>query len=152
MEEHDYVYQLRPLIVPGLVFLILYPFVIGSVHLFRKLPSMELIVLIGIYVIAGLGILALWVIGKSKHVQIKEQQIVFRSLLGEHILEPKDIRRVAFYFDGKGQEVAQIRTSDESFYVSEFYFPFPELMSDLESFIRQYDLRSNLASYAGLND
>jgi hypothetical protein len=146
MDEHDYVYQLRPLIVPGLVFLILFPFVIGGVHFFLKLPSLELAILMGIYVTAGLGIIALWVIGKSKHVQINDQHIVFRSLLGKHILEPKDIRRVAFYFDGKGQEIAQIRTSDECFYVSEFYFPFPELMSNLENFIRQYDLRSNLAS------
>ncbi|ODA40716.1 hypothetical protein [Desulfosporosinus sp. BG] len=151
MDEHDYVYQLRPLIVPGLMFLILYPLIMGSVHFFRKLPTMELRVLIGIYVVSGLGILALWVIGKSKHVQIEEEQIVFQSLLGEHILEPKDIRRVAFYFDGKGQEVAQIRANDEFYYVSEFYFPFPELMSDLENFIQKYGLRSNLQSYVGLN-
>ncbi|HUS89987.1 MAG TPA: hypothetical protein VMW91_11620 [Desulfosporosinus sp.] len=152
MDEHDYVYQLRPLIVPAVVFLILYPLVIGGVHFFSKLPIIELRVLIGIYVTAALGILFLWVIGKSKHVQIKDQQIVFRSLLGKHILKPQDIRRVAFYFDGKGQEVAQIRTKDDFYYVSEFYFPFPELMSDLENFILKYDLRSNLESYAGLND
>jgi hypothetical protein len=152
MEEHEYVYQLKPLIVPGLVFLISYPLVTGIVHLLSRLPSMEIAILIGIYITAGLGIIALWVIGKSKHVQINEQQIVFRSLLGEHILEPEDIRRVAIYFDGKGKEVAQIRTSNESFFVSEFYFPFPELMSDLENFIRQYDLRSNLASYDGLKE
>ena len=152
MDEHDYVYQLRPLIVPGLVFLILYPLVMGSVHVFSKLPSLELMVLTGIYGTAMLGILALWIIGKSKHIQFMNHQIVFRSLLGEHIIEPKDIRRVAFYFDGNGQEVAQIRTNDNLFYVSEFYFPFPELMSDLENFIKQYDLRSNLASYAGLNE
>jgi len=152
MEEHDYVYQLRPLIIPGLVFLILYPFVVGSLHLFRELPSIELGVLLGIYVTASLGIIALWIIGKSKHVQVNDQRIVFRSLLGEHILEPKDIRRVAFYFDGKGQEVAQIRSGDKFFYVTEFYFPFPELMSDLENFIVQYDLRSNFASVAGLSE
>jgi len=124
----------------------------GSAHLFRKLPSVEQAILLGIYITAGLGIVALWVIGKSKHVQIKDQQIVFSSLLGEHILEPKDIRRVAFYFDGKGQEVAQIRTADKFFYVTEFYFPFPELMSDLENFIVQYGLRSNFASVAGLSE
>ncbi|MFZ3131609.1 MAG: hypothetical protein WA125_11045 [Desulfosporosinus sp.] len=152
MDEHDYVYQMRPLIVPAVMFLILYPLVIGSVHFFSKLPSIELRVLIGIYVTAALGILFLWVIGKSKHVQIKDRQIVFRSLLGIHILEPQDIRRVAFYFDGKGQEVAQIRTEGELYYLSEFYFPFPELMSDLENFIQKYDLRSNLESYAGLID
>lgn len=150
MDEHDYVYQLRLLIVPGMVFLMLYPLVIGVVHFFSKLPSLELRVLIGTYVTATLGILALWVIGKSKHVQIKDRQIVFQSLLGKRILEPQDIRRVAFYFDGTGKEVAQIRTEDELYYVSEFYFPFPELMSDLENFIQKYDLRSNLESYAGL--
>jgi len=152
MEEHDYVYQLRPLIIPGLLFLILYPLVMGSVHLLWKLPSLETAVLVGIYVAAGLGIIALWVIGKSKHVEVKDQQIVFHSLLGSHILEPKDIRRVAFYFDGKGQEVAQIRAGEKFFYVSESYFPFPELMSDLEKFIMQYDLRSNFASYTGINE
>ena len=151
MDEQDYVYQLRPLIIPGLMFLILYPLVTGCIHVFSRLPIVELRVLIGIYVASGLGIIALWVIGKSKHVRINDHQIVFSSLLGEHILEPQDIRRVAFYFDGKGQEVAQIRANDVFYYVSEFYFPFPELMSDLENFIHKYDLRSNLESYAGLN-
>ena len=150
MDEHDYVYRLRPLIVPGLVFLIMYPLVLGSLNFFRKLPSLELAVLIGIYATAALGIICLWIIGKSKHVQFKNSQIIFWSLLGKRILEPQDIRRVAFYFDGKGREVAQISTKGDVFYVSEFYFPFPELMSDLEGFIQEYNLRSNLESYAGL--
>lgn len=148
MEEHDYVYQLKPLIIPGLVFLILYPLIVGGLHVFSKLPTLELQVLIGIYVVSGLGIITLWVIGRSKRIMINGGQIIFRSLLGEHILEPKDIRRVAFYLDDNGQEIAQIRTSQNLYYVSEFYFPFPELMSDLEIFIQQYDIRSNLTRYA----
>lgn len=152
MDEHDYVYQLRPLIVSAVMFLILYPLVIGGVHFFSKLPVLQLRVLIGIYVSAALGILFLCIVGKSKHVQIKDRQIVLRSILGKHILEPQDIRRVAFYFDGKGQEIAQIRTEGGIYYMSEFYFPFPELMSDLENFIQKHDLRSNLESYAGLID
>jgi len=152
MNEHDYVYQMKPLIAPGLVFLILYPLVMGGVNVFSRLQGLELWVLLGIYFTAGLGILVLWAIAKSKHVQIFDQQIIFSSLLGKQVLGPNDIRRVAFYFDGKGQEVAQIRTSSKLFYVSEFYFPFPELMSDLENFILEYDLRSNLGSYAGLNE
>jgi energy-coupling factor transporter transmembrane protein EcfT len=150
MEDHDYVYQLRALVVPAVMFLILYPLVIGGVDFFSKLPIIELRVLIGVYVTATLGILFFWAIGKSKHVQIKDRQIIFLSLLGKRILEPQDIRRVAFYFDGKGQEVAQLRTEGKFYYLSEFYFPFPELMSDLENFIKKYDLRSNLESYAGL--
>lgn len=148
MDEHDYVYLMRPLVVPGLVFLIVYPLIIGSLHVFSKLPIVELRILIAIYVVSGLGILALWIIGKSKRVQINDGQIVFYSLLGERILEPQDIRRVAFYFDQRGQEIAQIRTNNALFYVSEYYFPFPELMSDLENFILQYDVRSNLSRNA----
>lgn len=148
MEEHDYIYQLRPLVIPGLVFLILYPLVVGGVHIFSKLPALELKILIGIYVVSGLGILALWVVGRSKRIIIDGQQIIFSSLLGEHILEPKDIRRVAIYFDDHGQEIAQIRTGKDSFYVSDLYFPFPELMSDLEIFIQQHAIRSNIPRYA----
>lgn len=147
MEEHDYVYQLRPLIIPGLVFLILYPLVVGGVHIFSKLPVLELSILIGIYGVSGLGILVLWIVGRSKRIVVSGQQIIFSSLLGEHILEPKDIRRVAIYFDDKGQEIAQIRTGKDSFYVSDLYFPFPELMSDLEIFIQQHEIRSNLPRY-----
>ncbi|KGK90550.1 hypothetical protein DP73_07935 [Desulfosporosinus sp. HMP52] len=147
-EQHDYVYQLKPLIVPGLVFLILYPLIIGGIHTFSKLPPLELRVLIGIYAVAVLGIITLWVFGKSKHVIIDKGQIIFQSLLGERVLEPQDIRRVAFYFDDKGQEIAQIRTGQDLYYVSEFYFPFPELMSDLEIFIQKYDIRSNLSRHA----
>lgn len=152
MKEHDYVYQMKPLIIPGLVFLILYPLVMGGFHVFSRLKGLELWMLLGIYFIAGLGILVLWAIAKSKHVQIADQQIVFSSLLGKYVLEPHDIRRIAFFFDGKGQEVAQIRTANKLFYVSEFYFPFPELMSDLENFVLKFNLRSNLGSYAGLNE
>lgn len=149
MDEHDYVYQMKPLMVPAIMFLVLCPLVIGSVHFFSKLPIIELRILLAIYVVATLGIFTLWFIGKSKRVQIQDGQIVFRSILGKHILEPQDIRRIAFYFDRKGQEIAQIRTDDDLYYVSEFYFPFPELMSDLENFIHKNDLRSNLQSYAG---
>ncbi|MDP4126353.1 MAG: hypothetical protein Q8912_05355 [Bacillota bacterium] len=152
MDEHDYVYRLKPLIVPGIAFLILYPLIFGSIHIFSKLPTIEGIVLIGIYLITGLGIVTLWFIGKTKHVQIKESQIVIGSILGERILEPQDIRRVAFYFDGNGREVAQIRAKEVFYYLNELYFPFPELMSDLENFIRRYNLRSNLERYAGLSE
>ncbi|MDQ7093361.1 hypothetical protein REC12_07140 [Desulfosporosinus sp. PR] len=152
MDEHEYIYQLRPLVIPGLFFLIIYPVVLGCIYLFNKMPGIELKVLAGIYIVSLLGILALWIIGKSKRVLFKNQQIIFRSLLGDRVLEPKDIRRVAFYFDGKGQEIAQIRTGDVYYYMSEFYFPFPELMSDLENFIRQHGLRSNLQNYSGLNE
>lgn len=150
MDEHDYIYQLRPLIIPGAIFLVIYPVVLVILHLLAKLPAVELGLLIGIYVLAALGIVFLWLTGNSKRVQINDRQIVFQSILGKNVLTPQDIRRVAFYFDGKGQEIVQIRTEEDLYYLSECYFPFPELMADLENFIQIHDLRSNLQSHASL--
>ena len=140
MVEHDYVYRLRPLVVPAVFFLILYPVVVAIVFFLGSFPSLALGVLVGIYVVAALSLIFVLLVGKSERVKISDQHIVFRSLLGTKILKPQSIRRVAFYYDRKGQEVVQIRTDKDYFYLNDFYFPFPELMSDLEEFIHKYDL------------
>ncbi|MFZ3101958.1 MAG: hypothetical protein WA131_06060 [Desulfitobacteriaceae bacterium] len=144
MEDHDYVYKMGSLILPGLVFLIVYPMTVGVVYLVTKFSKLELQMLILLYVITALGILGLWVFAKSKHVLIEDQVIIFKSILGEYTLEPADVRRVVFYWNAKGQEIAQIWTKRKTFYLSEFYFPFPELMSDLEGFIEENAIRTNL--------
>lgn len=151
MDDHEYRYQLRPLVIPGLSFLIIYPLVLGGIHLFKKFPIPEAWALTAIYLLALIVIVVLWVVGKSKRVSIRDQEIVLRSLLGERVLDAQDIRRVSFYFDRKGQEVAQIRAGELSYYLTEFYFPFPELMTDLEFFIKQHGLRSNLQDATGGN-
>lgn len=145
-DEHEYVYQLRPLVRPAAVFLILYPFILGAIHLFSKLPAVELRLLIGIYIVTALGIIFLLAVGKSKHVFINEREIVFESLLRTDVLEPQDIRRIAFYYDRKGQEIVQIRTEENDYYLNDYYFPFPELMSDLEEFVKKYKLRYTMKS------
>ncbi len=145
VEDHDYVYKMGPLILPGLVFLIVYPLIVGVVYLVTKFSKLELQMLILLYVATTFCILGLWVFAKTKHVLINEQEIIFKSILGEYTLEPTDVRRVVFYWNTKGQEIAQIWTKRKTFYLSEFYFPFPELMSDLEGFIEDHAIRTNLA-------
>ncbi|MHB8126489.1 MAG: hypothetical protein ACYDEJ_12780 [Desulfitobacteriaceae bacterium] len=144
MEEHNYVYKMGPLIFPGLIFLIIYPLVVGVVYIVTEFSRFELQMLISIYFITALCILGLWIFAKSKHVRIEEQQIIFTSILGEYTLEPADVRRVVFYWNANGQEIAQIWTKRKNFYLSESYFPFPELMSDLEGFIEDHAIRTNL--------
>ena len=100
--------------------------------------------LILLYLITAFCIFGLWVYAKSKRVLIEEQEIIFKSVLGEYTLEPSDIRWVAFHWNAKVQEIAQIWTKRKTFYLSEFYFPFPELMSDLEGFIENHGIRTNL--------
>jgi Ca2+/Na+ antiporter len=143
MKDHDYIYKMVSLIYTGLIFLILYPLVLGIFNLITEFSRLELIMLILIYLVAAFSIFGLWIYAKSKHVRIEDQQIIFKSILGEYILEPADVRRVVFYCDTRGQEIAQIWTRHKNFCLSKFYFPFPELMTDLEGFIDKHTIRTN---------
>jgi len=143
MEDHDYIYKIGSLIYPGLIFLILYPLVLGIFYVINKFSKLELIMLIFIYLVTVFCIFGLWIYAKSKRVRIEDEQITFKSILGEYILEPADVRRVVFYIDTRGQEIAQIWTRRRNFSLSEFYFPFPELMTDLEGFIDKHAIRTN---------
>lgn len=144
MEEKGYIHLLRPLVSPGIIFLVVYPLAGVLLYLLLKFPPLEVKTLAILYGIAALGIVFLWVLAKSKRVYILEDKIIFQSFLGEKTVLPSDIRRIVFSWNTKGQEVATIRTHHETFYLSEFYFPFPELMADLEDFIRFNDIRSNI--------
>ena len=145
MEDKGYIYLMRPLISPGAMFLVLYPLVVGLLYLIRKFPPLELKVLIGVYLVVAVGILLIWIYAKSKRVFILEDQIVFQTILGKKVIEAPEIRRVVFSWTPKGQEVAVIRTHSNSYYLSELYFPFPELMADLEDFVRFNGIRCNVS-------
>jgi hypothetical protein len=143
LEDHDYVYRVGTLLYQGLTFLILYPLIVYIIYLATEFSRLELLVLSLIYLIAALGILGVWIYAKSRLVRIEDQQITFKSIMGEYILEPADVRRVVIHWDNKGREFVQVWTKGKSFSLSEYYFPFPELMSDLENFIESHDIRTN---------
>lgn len=145
MGEQDYEYQLTPLIIPGIVFLVIYPAVVFALNFLKRLPVLELRILLVIYALTAVGLGSLWIFAKSKRVRIEEDGIIFSSILGKKRLQPEDIRRVAFFHTKQGQEVAQIRTQRDSYYLTEFYFPFPELMSDLEYFVQAHGIKTNIA-------
>lgn len=144
-EEHEYHYQLKPLIFPGALFLIGYLVISLLLVLVFKITMLERYILAGLYIVTFLGILILWIYGRSKHLRIDEDCIIFYSLAGEHQLAPEDIRRVTLSALPKGKELVQIKTiQDQLYYISELYFPFPELMSDLEQFVENHTIQSNM--------
>ncbi|MHB1404760.1 MAG: PH domain-containing protein [Desulfitobacteriaceae bacterium] len=145
MGEQDYEYQLKPLVIPGTAFLVIYPATVLMLYFLTKLPALEFRLLLIIYAVAAAGLISLWVFAKSKRVRIEDESITFSSILGKKSLHPDDIRRVSFFHTKQGQEVAQIRTHRDSYYLTEFYFPFPELMSDLEYFVQAHGIKSNLS-------
>ncbi|HVJ47777.1 hypothetical protein [Desulfitobacterium sp.] len=144
-EEHEYRYQLRPLILPGTLFLIGYPVITLFLVLALKISALEQYILTGLYVVTTLAIFCLWIYGRSKYLRIEDDSICFYSLSGARELGPEDIRRVVLCTSSKGEEIVQIKTArNQVYYISELYFPFPELMSDFEQFVKSHSIRSNI--------
>lgn len=145
MEDKGYVYLMRPFVSPGTAFIILYPLIVGLLYAVTKFPVLELKVLGAVYLITLAAILVIWLYVKSKRVYIVEEGVVFRSIFGEKFITTPEIRRVVFSWTRKGQEIAVIRTHSSSYYLSELYFPFPELMADLEDFVHLNGIRCNVS-------
>lgn len=145
MEDQEYFYQLKPLIIPGGIYLGSFPIIAAALWFMVKVPTTEMMILLGVYLATALGIVALWIYGRSKSFRVEEDQIVLKSLMGEQALSPVDIRRIALYTTRQGKEVVQIKTKKKDFYLTDLYFPFPELMTDLEQFIKVHGIRTNFA-------
>lgn len=151
MDGHEYVYRMKPLVVPGLGFLILYPLLAGIISYVFFFPEIYLKVFSGIYAVSALGILVIWLTAKSKRIIFDDNIIIVRSIFSKQILEPKDIRKASFFWTKRNEEIVQIKAGKRIYYLSNLYFPFNELMTDLEQFIIANNIRSNLASHYGMN-
>lgn len=150
MEGHEYVYRMKPMVIPGLGYIILYPLIIVAFSFIFILPEICYKIFWGIYGVSVLVILLIWLTARSKRIIVDDNIIIFRSFFSKHILEPKDIRRVSFSWTQKNEEVVQLKTGKSVFYLSNLYFPFNELLTDLEEFIIANNVRSNLASHYGM--
>jgi len=147
MEGHEYVYRIKPLIIPGIVYLVLYPCVVGILSYLLNLPAIYLKIFSGIYLISGVLVLLIWLTGKRKSIIIERNIIVFRSIFGQRVIEPKDIRKASFFWTAKNEEIVQIKAGKEIYYLTNLYFPFNELLTDLEEFIVTNNVRSNLSTH-----
>lgn len=136
MEEQVYSYQVKPLLIPGGLYLVITPLVLAVLHYGLKIAALEFNVLRVIYLLTALGIAAIWIYGRSKNFRVSDNQLVFASLRGEHSLSPAEIRRIALFTTKQGKEIVQIKTKQQDYYLSDLYFPFPELMTELEQYIR----------------
>ncbi len=145
MEDQEYFYQLKPLMIPGGIYLVISPILAAVLWLVSNIPAKEMILLLSIYLVTGLGIMVLWINGRSKSFRVEEGQIILKSITGEHILTPREIRRIALFTTRQGKEVVQIKTKKKDFYLTDLYFPFPELMTDLEQFTRVNGIRTNFS-------
>jgi len=145
MDEQVYSYQLKPLLIPGAAYLLIAPLVLVFLDYVLKISQLELNILRIIYFLTALVIVGIWFYGRSKSFRISDNQLIFGSLRGEHILSPGEIRRIALYTTKQGKEIVQIKTKEQDYYLTDLYFPFPELMAELEKFIKENNIRTNFA-------
>ncbi|SHN71853.1 hypothetical protein [Desulfitobacterium chlororespirans] len=145
MEEQVYSYQVKPLLIPGGLYLVITPLVLAVLHYGLKIAALEFNVLRVIYLLTALGIAAIWIYGRSKNFRVSDNQLVFASLRGEHSLSPAEIRRIALFTTKQGKEIVQIKTKKQDYYLSDLYFPFPELMTELEQYISENEIRTNFS-------
>jgi len=146
VSQHGYKYRLKPLVVPGLMFLILYPLFVGALYLITKFSTLELKILVGIYAATALGILSTWVYASGKSIRVEEDRIVFKTIFGAKNLTPADIRKIVLFWTPQKKEVAQIVTKRDTYYICDLYFAYPELMANIERFVKMHHIRSNFAS------
>lgn len=146
MEEQEYFYQLKPLVLPGGIYLLSFPVFAALFWFVVKIPVIELSILFSIYLVTAGGIAALWIYGRNKSFRVEGNHLVWKTLRGEQFITPEEIRRIALFTTRQGKEIVQIKTKYKDFYLTEFYFPFPELMTELEQFIRVNDIRTNFKS------
>jgi len=151
LDANEYTYRMKPLVLPGLAYIIIYPLIVGTVSFSLNLSQNHLMTLLGIYAVSVVIILLIWVTARSKKVIVNNGSVVFRSIAGKTLIEPDDIRKVSFIWTKRNDEIVLLKTGKRTYYLSDLYFPFNELLTDLEEFIVYNNVRSNLSSHYGLN-
>ncbi|MGI1658987.1 MAG: hypothetical protein ACRKFN_08430 [Desulfitobacterium sp.] len=145
MEDQVYSYQLKPLVIPGVLYLAMAPILFAVLYYGLKISALETDILRWVYIITAVGIVAIWIYGRSKKFHVAGSQLVFSSLRGERRLSSTEIRRIALFTNKLGKEIVQIKTKNQDYYLTDLYFPFPELMMDLEQYIRENEIRTNFS-------
>ncbi|ADY56558.1 hypothetical protein Sgly_2269 [Syntrophobotulus glycolicus DSM 8271] len=145
--ENEYIYRLKPLLVPGVLFILLYPLVFGPLSFYFFLPEIYVKIFTGIYLFTFFSILILWLNGKGKRVIFKDNKLILSSPLRNVVLKPDNISKILFFWTKRQEEIVQIYSGQKRYFLSDLYFPYNELLTDLEDFISQNEIRNNLARH-----
>lgn len=148
--QSEYIYRIKPLLVPGILFILLYPLFIGPLSFYFFLPGIYVKFFAVIYLVTVLCIIIFWLNGRSKRVVFKDNKIVLRSLFRNVVLRPENISKVLFFWTNKQEEIVQIYSGKNKYFLSDLYFPYAELLTDLEFFISENDIRNNLTRHHGV--
>ncbi|MDR0435002.1 MAG: hypothetical protein LBH21_08145 [Gracilibacteraceae bacterium] len=147
MQAKVYVFQIRRLLTPALLFLLLYPALLALFCFLSKLPARYGQIFTLIYIVTFIVLVVIIVLAYSQKLLIDEDTLVFSSLLTRETLEPGDIKRITFSRPRRREEIVRIRAGGKTYLLSDFYFPFNELLIDLEEWIRRHQVNTLRANY-----
>jgi hypothetical protein len=131
---------------PSVVFLVLYPVILFLLVKFIKIDAFFGQVFSVIYILSLLTLAVILTLAKSQKLQVDgEDQLTFISLLGSETIEPGEILRVTVK-RRRGKEVVWIRTDAKLYLLMDSYFPYNELLGDIEDIVFRYQIRTNLTA------
>jgi len=147
MEGNEYIYRMQPLVLPGAVYLLIYPIILNLAKVVFHIGTPFTTILWVLYGVTALAIVFIWLLARSMRITFDGEKIIIRNMLSTKVFEPATLRRATFFWTNKQGEVVKLRGHKHTFYLSDLYFPFNELMAELEQYLRYYNVRTNLAEH-----
>lgn len=148
MGYNEYTYRMKPVVIPGVIYLVLMPVSLIIANMYFPLKNFILYTLFGIYSLTALMIFVVWAVAGSRKVIFDEHAIVISDIFSKKVFEPATIQRATFFWtSNKKKEIVKIRTREHSAFFSDLYTPYQLLLTDMENYIYTYNIRTNLRTH-----
>ncbi|MDA8443061.1 MAG: hypothetical protein M0Z55_11910 [Peptococcaceae bacterium] len=145
MRHNKYKYESKGLLRDGLLFLILFPLVMGGGAWALGLTNHSVVFgLSAIYLVDLLLLAWLFLVTWDKTVMIGDKAMGFSSRLFYQEYIPRDITQITLLANQKGREFLRIRTNNKYYYLDDQYQPWESLLTDVERFAKECNIASNL--------
>ncbi|MDR2736573.1 MAG: hypothetical protein LBB49_03305, partial [Gracilibacteraceae bacterium] len=96
MAYNEYTYRMKPVVIPGVLYLILNPACLIALDLYLRFDRLFLVALYGIYGVTAVAIFIIWAIAGSRKIVFDEHSIVLSDLFTKKVFNPNNIQRATF--------------------------------------------------------
>jgi hypothetical protein len=149
MAYNEYTYRMKVVVIPGIIYLILFPVcLIVANNRFPIEPLVFNILLFGVYIVTAVVILFIWALAGTRRLIIDGHSIILSDMLSRRVFDPSNIQRATFFWNRtKKKEIVKIRTHEYSAFLSDLYSPYQRLLADMEKYVFTYNIRTNLRAH-----
>ncbi|MCL1917827.1 MAG: hypothetical protein FWG14_05865 [Peptococcaceae bacterium] len=145
MAYNEYTYRMKPVVIPGIVYLVFFPICLLVANMYFPIVNAALYTLFGIYGVTAVVIFCIWALAGTRRIIVDEHAIIISDMLSRRVFDPGNIQRIKFSRSSdKKKEFVRIRTRGYTALLSDFYTPYDRLLLDIENYIYSYNIRTNL--------